>query len=136
MAARHARLDEAGYPYLVAASPDGVLGYAYGAPFRDRPAFRFTVEDSIYVHPDQHGRGIGRSLLAALIEAATARGFRQMVAVVGDGANARSIALHTKAGFTSCGLLKAFGWKAGRWLDCVLMQRALGVGDTTPGDWP
>ncbi len=122
------------HPYLVAALTGAVVGYAYAGPYRTRPAYRGTVENSVYVAPDQHRRGIGRALLAALIEAATGFGFRQMVAVIGDSANAGSIGLHAALGFTPVGTLRAVGWKHGRWLDTVLMQRALGAGDTTPRD--
>ena len=134
MEARHARLTAAGYPYLVATSGEEVVGYAYGGPFRERSAFRFTVETSIYVRRDAHGRGVGRALLAALMTEAVAGGFRQMVAVIGDSANAGSIALHAKAGFEPGGVLRGFGWKHDRWLDCVLMQRAIGEGATRPAE--
>ena len=134
MEARHSQFVAAGYPYLVAVSGGDVVGYAYGGPFRERKAFRFTVETSIYVRRDTHGRGVGGALLAALVAEATTRGFRQMVAVIGDSANAGSIALHAKAGFAPAGVLKGFGWKHGRWLDCVLMQRTIGDGATCPAN--
>lgn len=133
MAARLARVVGAGCPYLVATHADIVLGYAYAAAYRDRAAYRFTLETSVYVRADGRGQGIGSALLEALIGAATAAGYRQMVAVIGDSANAGSIALHAGAGFAHAGILRAAGWKAGRWLDAVLMQRALGEGaDTAP----
>ena len=128
MTRRLARIVGAGYPYLVATDAGTVLGYAYANAYRDRPAYRFTVEDSVYVQTASRGRGVGRGLLEALVVAATAGGYRQMVAVIGDGANAGSIALHAGVGFSRAGVLRACGWKAGRWLDAVMMQRALGDG--------
>jgi L-amino acid N-acyltransferase YncA len=122
------------HPYLVAERAGAIAGYAYAGPYRARPAYGATVENSVYVAPDQHRRGIGRALLAALIDAATLAGFRQMVAVIGDSANAASIGLHAALGFAPVGTLRAVGWKHGRWLDTVLMQRALGPGDTVPRD--
>jgi phosphinothricin acetyltransferase len=132
MAARLQRIKAGGYPYLVAREHGKVLGYAYAYTYRDRPAYRFTVEDSIYVHEASHGRGIGGELMRRLIAAATFSGFRQMVAVIGDSGNVGSIRLHEKAGFVPLGLLRSVGWKGDRWLDVVLMQRALGEGDDTP----
>lgn len=128
MTARFARITASGYPYLVACAGEAVIGYAYAAAYRERPAYRFTVEDSIYVHPDHHGRGNGRTLLTQLVAAAETAGFRQMVAVIGDSGNRGSIRIHEAAGFSSLGILRACGWKQGRWLDVVLMQRALGSG--------
>jgi phosphinothricin acetyltransferase len=117
----------------VAAGADGgVLGYAYAGAYRTRPAYRFTVEDSIYLAEAARGRGIGRALLGRLIADCTARGFRQMVAVIGDQANAASIGLHAALGFQPVGSLISVGWKHGRWLDSVLMQRQLGEGDALP----
>jgi L-amino acid N-acyltransferase YncA len=114
-------------PYLVAAGPAGaVLGYAYAAPYRTRSAYRFSVEDSVYVAADAGRRGVGRALLAELIRRCTAQGYRQMVAVIGDSGNAASIRLHEDQGFRPAGLLPAIGFKHGRWVDSVLMQRALG----------
>lgn len=132
MLGRHQALVAGGHPYLVAERDGTILGYAYAGAYRARPAYRGTVENSVYVRGDQHGRGIGRALLGALVEAATAAGFRQMVAVIGDSANAASIGLHRAAGFEPVGTLRSVGWKHGRWLDTVLMQRALGPGDTIP----
>ena len=122
-----------GLPYLVAADAGRVVGYAYVGPYRPRPAYRFTVEDSVYVHPDFARRGIGAALLAALIEPCERWGARQMIAVIGDSANVASIALHAAAGFVRFGVMASVGWKFERWLDVVLMQRAVGVGDTRPG---
>ena len=118
-------------PYLVAEADGRVLGYAYVSPFRPRSAYRFTVENSIYVDPAAGGRGIGRRLLSELIAQCTARGFRQMVAVIGDSRNAGSIRLHERLGFKHAGRLASVGRKRGRWLDSVMMQLALGPGDTT-----
>ena len=128
MARRHAALVEGGYPYLVLEEEGAILGYAYAGAFRPRIAYRHTVENSIYVAPAAQGRGIGRALLEALVEECAARGFRQMVAVIGDSANTGSIALHAACGFAHIGVLAATGLKFGRWIDTVLMQRALGPG--------
>jgi L-amino acid N-acyltransferase YncA len=120
-----------GFPYIVA-EIDGVLaGYAYAAPFRPRPAYRLTVENSVYVAPDAQRRGVGRALLAALIHACEAAGHRQMIAVIGDSRRqGASIALHAAAGFAHAGVLPDTGFKQGRWLDTVLMQRPIGPGGT------
>ncbi len=118
-------------PYFVAEMEDVVAGYAYAGPFRERPAYRFTLEDSIYVAPAMQGRGIGRTLLATLIATAEAKGFRQMIGVIGDSENAGSIALHAAQGFQYVGTLPNTGYKFGRWLDTVLMQRPLGPGAST-----
>ena len=117
-----------GFPYIVAEADGAPAGYAYAALYRTRPAYRFTLEDSIYIAPDRQGRGVGRALLTALIEASTVRGFRQMIAVIGDSEQAASIALHAALGFAYVGTLPNTGFKFGRWLDTVLMQRALGFG--------
>lgn len=121
-----------GFPYIVAEVEGAVVGYAYAGPHRARPAYGATVEDSIYVDPNRKGLGIGKTLLLALIDEATAKGFRQMVAVVGDSDNAASVGVHRAAGFDMVGTLKSVGWKHNRWLDIVLMQRPLGEADTTP----
>ena len=114
-----------GWPFQVAESGGRVVGYAYATQFRDRAAYRFTCENSIYVHPDAMGRGIGKQLLQALLERSAACGFRQMVAVIG-GAEPDSIAVHSSCGFEEVGRLHAVGWKKERWLDNVYMQRSLG----------
>ena len=108
-----------------------MVGYAYAGPYRPRPAYSSTVENSVYVRPDRHGHGIGRALLDRLVVEAAARGYRQMVAVIGDSANRASVELHRRAGFALVGTLRDVGWKHGRWLDTVLMQRALGSGSVT-----
>jgi L-amino acid N-acyltransferase YncA len=130
MARRQRALADGGHPYLVAEIDGGVVGYAYAGAYRARPAYRFTVENSVYVAHNAHRRGIGRALMDALVAEATARGFRQMIAVIGDSAQEASIALHRAAGFHLIGTLEAVGFKHGRWLDTVLMQRALGEGAT------
>lgn len=118
----------AGLPWLVAEGPGGLVGYAYAGLYRPRSAYRYTVEDSIYVAPGEARRGIGRALLSALIDDATAKGYRQMVAVIGDSANLASIAVHRACGFREAGRLEGVGFKFGRWVDSVLMQRPLGPG--------
>ncbi|HSD43726.1 MAG TPA: GNAT family N-acetyltransferase [Burkholderiales bacterium] len=120
-----------GLPYLVAEAGGGVVGYAYAAPYRARPAYRYTLEDSVYVDRDSAGRGVGRRLLERLVAECAACGCRQLVAVIGDSANRPSIALHAACGFARVGLPPAVGYKLGRWVDSVLMQRAVGAGDTT-----
>ena len=132
MAVRLAKIRDAGLPWFVAEADGRVLGYAYAGVYRPRPAYRFTVENSVYVDAAAKGRGLGRALLAALIEATTALGYRRMLAVIGDSGNAASIGLHAALGFTPAGLLHSVGWKHGRWLDSVLMERPLGDGDATP----
>lgn len=132
MRARHRATTRAGFPYLVAVAGTRVLGYAYAAHYRLRPAYRHSVEDSIYVDPESTGRGVGSRLLAALVESCAAQGYRQMIAVIGDSANHASIRLHARCGFASVGTLPAVGFKFGRWVDSVLMQRALGAGAETP----
>ena len=132
MARRQEILLDGGYPYLVAATADTVAGYAYAGPYRDRPAYNWSVEDSIYVTPQMHRKGVGGLLLTRLIAESAARGFRQMIAVIGDSAQIGSIAVHAKTGFSHIGTLRSVGFKHGQWLDTVLMQRALGSGDTTP----
>jgi phosphinothricin acetyltransferase len=129
MAMRFEALAAGGYPCLVAGIAGRIVGYAYAGPYRTRPGYRNTVEDSIYLVPEAQGRGIGAALLERLIGESEARGFRQMVAVIGDSANLPSIRLHERHGFRHAGTLKSVGFKHGRWLDSVLMQRALGPGD-------
>lgn len=127
MASRFRHVAAAGLPYLVAERGETILGFAYAAPFRLRSAYRFTVENSVYVHPAAVGQGIGRRLLAGLIERCAAQGYREMVAVIGDAGNQRSIALHAALGFEHAGTLREVGVKFGRWLDVVFMQRHLTV---------
>jgi L-amino acid N-acyltransferase YncA len=132
MSRRRDALLSGGHPYLVAEYRREVVGFAYAGSYRARPAYSNTVENSVYVREDWHGRGIGRLLLTALIDEASARGFRQMIAVIGDSGNAASIRLHEKLGFAHVGVLRSVGWKHERWLDTVLMQRALGPGNEAP----
>jgi phosphinothricin acetyltransferase len=120
------------FPYFVAEIDGAVSGYAYASFYRTRPAYRYTVEDSVYVAPDMQRRGIGIALLKKLIEACTALGYRQMIAVIGDSDQAASIGVHKACGFEPAGNLKSVGWKFGRWIDTPLMQRALGPGATIP----
>ncbi len=128
---RRAAILGQGLPHLVADAGGEILGFAYAGPYRPRSAYRFTVEDSVYVDAGATGRGIGSLLLAALLNACEAWGARQMLAVIGDSGNLGSIRLHARAGFRHAGKLAAVGFKHGRWVDCVLMQRPLGPGDTT-----
>ena len=130
MARRREDVLAKGLPWLVAERSGQVLGYAYANHFRPRPAYRFCVEDSIYLLPDAQGQGIGRLLLAELLSQCEARGARQMLAVIGDSGNASSIGVHRALGFEPAGVLKAAGWKFERWLDVLLMQRSLGQGGT------
>ena len=132
MARRRQALVEAGFPYLVAEAEGAVAGYAYAGPYRPRPAYRWSVEDSVYVAPSMHRRGIGTALLARLVGEAEQRGYRQMIAVIGDSAQTASIALHRAAGFRMIGTIENVGFKLGRWLDTVLMQRPLGLGAAAP----
>jgi len=132
MARRRTAIVSRGLPYLVAEIDGKVVGYAYASPYRSRPAYRFSVEDSIYVHPEHSRKGLGRLLLSALIPACEESGCRQMVAVIGDTGNAASIGLHEALGFRHVGVLRAVGFKFGRWVDTVLMQRPLGVGEAEP----
>ena len=128
MTRRRAAILVGGFPYLVAEADGRVAGYAYAGAYRSRPAYRFAVENSVYVAPDQHKAGIGRALLGALIERCTLAGFRIMVAVIGDSGNLASIRLHAACGFDHAGVLPGVGWKHGRWVDSVLMTRPLGAG--------
>jgi phosphinothricin acetyltransferase len=131
MKARRAGVLQLGLPYLVAEMNGRVVGYSYATFYRTRPAYRYTVEDSVYVEDGLSGRGIGTTLLAELIARCERGPWRQMLAVIGDSANAGSIALHRRMGFTPAGNLIAVGFKLGRWVDSVFMQRALGAGDST-----
>jgi|SRR5579871_2465649 len=133
MTRRFQALTDGGFPYLVALLEGRVAGYAYAGPYRPRPAYRFTVENSVYLQPAIHRRGIGRQLLQRLIAECEARGYRQMIAVIGDSANAASIGVHSACGFEMVGTHPSVGLKFGRWLDTVMMQRALGEGaDAVP----
>ncbi len=135
MAVRFQALAERSYPFLVAEGASGLLGYAYAGPFRPRRAYRFMVEDSIYVAPDAQGRGIGRMLLAMLVDETARLGFRQMAAVIGDGTrNVASVRLHARLGFRQTGVLEGSGFKHGRWLDTVFMQLSLNGGKSTDPD--
>ncbi len=138
MATRRREIIAKGFPYLVAEKIEQlqgdtpqVLGYAYASLYRTRPAYRYTLEDSIYLHPDAAGRGIGTLLLTALLEACEQQGARQVIAIIGDSANHASIKLHAACGFTLTGTLHAVGFKFGRWVDSVIMQKALGAGAAT-----
>jgi L-amino acid N-acyltransferase YncA len=137
MRRRMTAITDAGYPWLIADIDGDFAGYAYASSFRSRAGYRWTVESTVYVDAARHRRGIGRALMQALIERCTARGFRQMIAVIGDGSNAGSIALHRGLGFQLVGSFQGIGYKTvgglpGRWLDGVQMQRALGAGSTEP----
>jgi L-amino acid N-acyltransferase YncA len=129
--ARRAAVLDSGLPYLAAELRGEVVGYAYASPYRARPGYRYTIEDSVYVEQGLTGLGVGSALLTALIERCEAGPWRQMLAVIGDSANTGSIALHRRLGFTHVGTFAAVGFKLGRWVDTVLMQRALGAGDHT-----
>ena len=131
MLRRFKAITEAGYPYLVAELDGQVEGYAYVNAYRPRPAYRFTVEDSIYLAPSAQGKGVGRRLLAALIDACVREGFRLMVAVIGDSSQYASITLHRRLGFRFCGTIHSVGYKHGRWLDSVIMELPLGLGDSS-----
>lgn len=132
MANRRQDVLSKGLPYLVAADDHQVIGYAYCNWFKPRPAYRFSAEDSIYMAPDALGRGYGRALLTELAAQAEKAGVRKLIAVIGDSANLGSIRVHQSVGFTHVGVLKSCGWKFGQWRDVVLMDRALGAGDTSP----
>ncbi|WP_068116629.1 GNAT family N-acetyltransferase [Tropicimonas marinistellae] len=132
MQARWTKITAAGFPFLVAERGGELSGFAYAAAYRERPAYAGTVEDSVYVDRRHRGAGIGRMLLAEVIAHCETGGFRQMIAVIGDSGNAGSVALHQRLGFDHVGTFRSVGWKHGRWLDTVLMQRSLGAGDTAP----
>jgi len=132
MAARRADVLSKGLPWLVVEEAGQVLGFAYGNWFKPRPAYRFSVEDSIYLAPQAAGQGLGRALLAELLAALERAGVRKVMAVIGDSANAGSIGVHTALGFERAGVIASCGWKFERWLDIVLMQRCLGAGDSSP----
>jgi phosphinothricin acetyltransferase len=135
MALRMRAVVDKGFPYLVAELDGNFVGYAYASAYRGRTGYRWTVEDTVYVAGDASGNGIGSALLAELIRQCEGRGFRQMIAVIGESANGASMALHEKFGFRTVGVFRGLGRKHGRWLDTVQMQRALGDGDSdTPAD--
>jgi L-amino acid N-acyltransferase YncA len=132
IAARIASVEALKLPYLVAEDAGRVTGFAYASAFRPRHAYRYTAEDSVYIHPDVMGRGVGKALLSAVIARCEALGVRQLVAVIGDSANAGSIGLHRSLGFVDAGVGRGFGFKFGRWIDVVWMQKALGAGSDAP----
>ena len=135
MGARFDSLIAGSYPYIVAENAEEILGYAYAGPFRPRQAYRFIVEDSVYVAPDGKGQGVGKLLMQKLIEACRDLGFRQIVAVIGDGTpDSPSVRLHEKLGFTHSGKLEGSGYKHGRWLDTVFMQLEMNGGRSVPPD--
>jgi phosphinothricin acetyltransferase len=136
MAGRRADVLAKGLPWLVAEQDGRVLGYAYCQWFKPRPAYRFSAEDSIYLHPEAAGKGLGKQLLAALVAQAEAAGVRKLIAVIGDSANGGSIGVHRALGFTSVGTIADCGWKFGRWLDIVLMEKVIGTGSSTPPEAP
>ena len=131
MRARRAAVLAAGLPWPVAEIDGRIAGYAYAGPFRPRAAYRYAVEDSVYVRDGMAGKGVGRALLTALLARCTDMGFRQMIAIIGDSANHGSIGLHRALGFEMVGTIRSVGFKHGRWVDSVLLQRALGEGDTS-----
>ena len=134
MAVRRQAVVDRGLPYLVAEDAGQVLGFAYAAPFRPRAAYRYTVEDSVYVAPEAVGRGVGRAVLSEVLRACEAFGIRQVVAVIGDSGNAGSIGLHAALGFEHAGVGKGFGYKKGRWVDSVWRRKGLNGGDGTTPD--
>lgn len=132
MASRRADVLGKGLPWLVAEEAGQVIGFAYGNWFKPRPAYRFSVEDSVYLAPEAAGKGLGRALLAELLAILERGGIRKVMAVIGDSANAGSIGVHTALGFQQVGVVKACGWKFGRWLDIVLMEKPLGLAQSCP----
>jgi phosphinothricin acetyltransferase len=132
MRRRYEEITGRGLPYLAAEENGEVLGYGYCSLYRTRSAYRYTLEDSIYVKHGKQGKGVGKAVLAELIARCTALGYRQIIAVIGDSANAGSIAVHASLGFVRAGNLRSTGYKFGRWVDSILMQRPLGAGDGTP----
>ena len=136
MAGRRAAVVALGLPYLVAEEDGRVLGFAYAGPFRPRAAYRYTVEDSVYVAPEAIGKGVGRLILTQVLAACEALGVRQVMAVIGNSENQASIGLHKALGFEHAGLGRSLGFKHGRWVDIVWMQKALNGGDPTPPDAP
>jgi L-amino acid N-acyltransferase YncA len=136
MDGRRRAVQDKGLPYLVAEDAGQVLGFAYAGPFRPRAAYRYTLEDSVYVSPDAKGKGVGRAVLSAVIAACEALGIRQLMAVIGDSGNSGSVGLHRALGFEQTGVGRSVGFKHGRWVDIVHMQKALNGGDTAPPDGP
>lgn len=134
MDGRRRAVQDMGLPYLVAEIDGRVLGFAYAGPFRPRAAYRYTLEDSVYVSPDAKGKGVGRAVLSAVIKACEALGIRQLMAVIGDSENAGSVGLHRSLGFEQTGVGRSVGFKHGRWVDIVHMQKALNGGDASPPD--
>ena len=132
MTTRRADVLGKGLPYLVAEQDGQVVGFAYGNWFKPRPAYRYSVEDSIYLAPDLHRKGLGRALLAELLARFETVGIRKVMAIIGDSANAGSVGLHRALGFTQVGVVESCGWKLGQWRDIVIMQKTLGLGDTSP----
>lgn len=132
MAGRRADVLVKGLPYLVAEQDGTVIGFAYGSWFKPRPAYRYSVEDSIYLAPECHRQGLGRALLAELLARFESAGIRKVMAVIGDSANAGSIGVHRALGFSQVGIIESCGWKLGAWRDIVIMQKTLGAGDTLP----
>lgn len=131
MLRRFRTLKEGGFPYLAAELAGDLVGYSYAGQYRPRPAYRYSVEDSVYVRDGMAGKGVGRALLTVLLARCTDMGFRQMIAIIGDSANHGSIGLHQSMGFEMVGTIRSVGFKHGRWVDSVLLQRALGEGDTS-----
>jgi len=136
MAARRADVLAKRLPYLVAEQDDQVVGFAYGNWFKPRPAYRYSVEDSIYLAPGQQRAGLGRALLAELLARCEAVGIRKVMAIIGDSANAGSIGLHRALGFSQVGVVESCGWKLGAWRDIVIMQKTLGTGSSAPPQPP
>lgn len=132
IARRYQEVIGSGLPWIVAQYGDAIAGYGYCALYRMRTAYRYSLEDSVYVRHDMHGQGIGRLLLSELIVRCEGLGYRQLIAVIGDSANTASISLHASAGFLRTGTLRSVGFKFGRWVDSVIMQRPLGPGDASP----
>ena len=136
MATRRADVLSKGLPYLVAEQDGEILGFAYGNWFKPRPAYRYSVEDSVYLAPDLHRQGLGRALLAELLTRCETAGIRKVMAIIGDSANAGSVGVHRALGFSQVGIVEACGWKFGAWRDIVIMQKTLGPGSSEPPAGP
>lgn len=136
MTARRADVLSKGLPYLVVEQDGKIAGFAYGNWFKPRPAYRYSVEDSIYMAPDLQGKGLGRALLAELMARFEAAGIRKVMAIIGDSANTGSVGIHLALGFKQVGIVDSCGWKFGAWRDIVIMQKPLGLGDTQPPNEP